>query len=127
MPETSAVTYTDFQMDQYLAASFHCVCAFQGDVWLTVVQRLATEKAQAVEVEDGESKEQVLVEEEQDHAGDASIGPAAMHQQQRLQETELGDAEVAAHHSLHALLPTDAYPCITTSWVLKPASGFSCL
>ena len=132
--ETSAVTYTHFQMDQCRAVSFQCVSVFQGEGWLTVVQRLATEKAQAVEVEDGESKEQVLVEEEQDHAGDASIGPAAMHQQQRLQETELGDAEVAAHHSLHALLTTDAYPCITHNfmgfetrlWVLVLVIGLLC-
>lgn len=78
---------------------------------LTVVQCLATEEAQAVEVEDGQTKQQVLVEEEEDHACDAGIGPAAVHQQQRLQESELGDAEITAHHSLHALLTTDAHPC----------------
>ena len=78
---------------------------------LTIVQCLAAEEAQAVEVEDGQTKQQVLVEEEEDHAGDTGIGPTAVHQQQRLQESELGDAEVAAHHSLHALLTTDAHPC----------------
>lgn len=78
---------------------------------LTIVQCLAAEEAQAVEVEDGQTKQQVLIEEEEDHAGDAGIGPAAVHQQQRLQESELGNAEVAAHHSLHALLTTDAHPC----------------
>ncbi len=78
---------------------------------LTVVQCLAAEEAQAVEVEDGQAKQQVLVEEEEDHAGDSGIGPAAVHQQQRLQESELGNAEVAAHHSLHAFLTTDAHPC----------------
>ena len=46
---------------------------------LTVIQRLSAEEAQAVEVEDGQPKQQILVEEEQDHAGDAGIGPAAMH------------------------------------------------
>ena len=76
---------------------------------LTIVQRLPTEEAQAVEVEDCEAKQQVLVEEEQDHAGDAGIGPAAVHQQQGLQVAELGNAEVAAHHSLHAFLPADTY------------------
>ena len=78
---------------------------------LTVVQCLAAEEAQAVKVEDGQTKQQVLVEEEEDHASDTGIGPAAVHQQQCLQESELGDAEVAAHHSLHALLTTDAHPC----------------
>ncbi len=47
---------------------------------LTVVQCLAAEEAQAVEVEDGQTKQQVLVEEEEDHASDAGIGPAAVHQ-----------------------------------------------
>jgi len=31
------------------------------------------------------------------------------HQQQRGEVPELGDGKVRAHHSLHALLPTDAH------------------
>lgn len=81
---------------------------------LTIVEGLPTEEADAVEEEDGEAKQQVLVEEEVDHAGDTGIGPAAMHQQQRLQEAELGNAEVTAHHSLHSFLPTDTHTCLDT-------------
>ena len=40
---------------------------------LTIVQCLPTEEAQAVEIEDGETKQQIFVEEEEDHAGDAGV------------------------------------------------------
>lgn len=81
------------------------------DAALTIVQRLPAEEAQAVEVEEGEAEQQVLVKEEQDHAGDTGVGPATVHQQEGLQVAELGDAEVTAHHSLHAFLTTDAHSC----------------
>lgn len=81
---------------------------------LTIVQRLPTEEAKAVEVEEGEAEQEVLVKEEQNHAGDAGIRPSAMHQQESLQVAELGNAEVAAHHGLHAFLTTDAHACTNT-------------
>jgi hypothetical protein len=55
----------------------------------TVEQDLPREEAQGVVEEDGEAEQQVLVEEEGDHARDAQVGPAPVHQQQRLQEAEL--------------------------------------
>ena len=90
-----------------------CCCIKTGEE-PTVVKRLPTEEADAVEEEDGEAKEQVLVEEEGHHAGDAGVGPAAMHQQQSLQKAELSNAEVTAHDCLHTLLPTDPHSCMAS-------------
>ena len=87
---------------------------------LTIVQRLPAEEAQAVEVEQREAEQEIFVKEEQDHAGDTGIGPAAMHQQESLQVPELGNAEVAAHHSLHAFLTTNAHSCTHTHTPLSP-------
>ena len=103
----------------------HWDCILQYPGSLTVIQRLPAEEAQAVEVEDGQPKQEILVEEEQDHASDAGIGPAAVHQQQRLKILELGDAEVAAHDCLHAFLSTDTHTCIQ-SWKMHQLQACCC-
>lgn len=55
---------------------------------------------------DGEGE--VLVEEVAQELAHAEVGPAAVHQQQPLQEAELRDGVVRRQHRLHALLARDA-------------------
>ena len=81
----------------------------------TIVDDLARKEAEGVVEEDGEAEEEVLVEEVGDHARDAQVGPAPVHQQQRLQESKLRDCKVTAHHRLHPLLPADAHTCVASS------------
>ena len=52
---------------------------------------------------------EVLVEEVAQELAHAQVGPAAMHQQEALQEAELGEGVVRGQHRLHALLPADAH------------------
>jgi len=54
------------------------------------------------EVDEGEGE--VLVEEVSQELAHAQVGPAAVHQQEALQEAELGEGVVAGRHRLHALL-----------------------
>lgn len=56
----------------------------QGCLPRTIVDDLAGKEAEGVIEEDGEAEEEVLVEEVGDHACDAQVGPAPVHQQQRL-------------------------------------------
>ena len=77
----------------------------------TIVDDLPGEHAEGVVEKDGEAKQQVLVQEEGHHARNPYVGPAPMHQQQRLQEAELRYRKIGAHDRLHALLPADAHAC----------------
>lgn len=61
---------------------------------------------------------EVLVEEVAQELAHAQVGPAAMHQQEALQEAELGEGVVAGQHGLHALLTGDAYADVSR-WVQK--------
>ena len=56
-----------------------------------------------------EREREVLVEEVLEELAHAQIRPAAVHEQETLEEAELGDAEVARQHRLHALLTADAH------------------
>lgn len=53
----------------------------------------------------GEGK--VLVEEVAEETAHAQVGPATVHQQEALQEAELGEGVVAGQDGLDALLPGD--------------------
>lgn len=61
---------------------------------------------------------EVLVEEVAQELAHAQVGPAAMHQQEALQEAELGEGVVAGQHSLRALLTGDAHADMSR-WVHK--------
>lgn len=54
-------------------------------------------------------KGEILVEEVAQEFAHAQVWPAAVHQQQPLEEAELGQAVVGGEHRLHALLPADAH------------------
>ena len=56
-----------------------------------------------------EGEGEVLVEEVAQELAHAQVGPAAVHQQEALQEAELGEGVVAGQHGLHALLARDAH------------------
>ena len=56
-----------------------------------------------------EGEGEVLVEEVTQELAHAQVGPAPVHQQEALQEAELGEGVVAGQHRLHALLPADAH------------------
>lgn len=58
---------------------------------------------------------EVLEEEETQELAHSDVGPAAVHQQEALQVTELGEGVVAGHDGLHPLLATDAHPDVS-SW-----------
>lgn len=68
------------------------------------------------EVDKGEGK--VLVEEVAQELAHAQVGPAAVHQQEALQEAELGEGVVAGQDSLHALLAGDAHADVSR-WAHK--------
>jgi hypothetical protein len=65
-----------------------------------VVDGLPAEEREPVEPEEREAEDDVLVEEVAHHARDALVAPAAVDQEQPLQEAELGDGEVARHNRL---------------------------
>lgn len=46
----------------------------------------------------------ILVEEVENHVGQACVAPVAMDQQQLAEVFKPGDGKVTGHHSLHALL-----------------------
>ena len=50
----------------------------------------------------------VLEEEVTQEFAHSDVGPAAVHQQEALQVTELGESVVTGHDGLHPLLTTDA-------------------
>lgn len=56
-----------------------------------------------------EGEGEVLVEEVAQELAHAQVGPAAMDQQEALQEAELGEREVTGENSLHTLLTTDTH------------------
>lgn len=56
-----------------------------------------------------QSEGKVLEEEETQKLAHPDVGPAAVHQQEALQVTELGEGVVAGHDSLHPLLTADAH------------------
>lgn len=51
-----------------------------------------------------EGEGEVFVEEVAQELAHAQVGPTAVHQQEALQETELGKGVITGQHSLHALL-----------------------
>lgn len=51
---------------------------------------------------------EVLEEEITQEFTHSDVGPAAVHQQEALQVTELGKGVIAGHDGLHPLLTTDA-------------------
>lgn len=55
-----------------------------------------------------EGEGEVLEEEVAQELAHAKVGPAAVYEQEALQEVELGEGVVAGQHSLHALLARDA-------------------
>lgn len=56
-----------------------------------------------------EGEGEVLVEEVAQELAHSQVGPAAVHQQEALQEAKLGEGVVAGQHCLHALLTRDAH------------------
>lgn len=54
-----------------------------------------------------QGKGEVFEEKVTQELAHSDVGPAAMHQQEALQVTELGEGVVAGHDGLHPLLPTD--------------------
>lgn len=62
-----------------------------------------------------QSEGEVLEEEETQKLAHPDVGPAAVHQQEALQVTELGEGVVAGHDGLHPLLAADAYANVC-SW-----------
>ena len=56
-----------------------------------------------------ECESEVLVEEVLEELAHADVRPAAVDEQQALEEAELSQGVVARHHRLHALLTTDAH------------------
>ena len=56
-----------------------------------------------------ECESEVLVEEVLEELAHADVRPAAVDEQQALEEAELSQGVVARHHCLHALLTTDAH------------------
>lgn len=70
---------------------------------------LRTESAKEREPEVADGEREVFVEKVPQELAHAVVGPAAMHQQQSLQEAELRDGVVRREHRLHALLPRDAH------------------
>lgn len=71
------------------------------------------------EVDEGEGE--VLVEEVAQELAHAQVRPAAVNQQEALQEAELGEGVVAGQHGLHALLTRDAHTDVSR-WV-SPREG----
>ena len=57
---------------------------------------------------------EVLVEEIPEEFTHAQVGPAAVNQQQTLQEAELGEGEVTGQHCLHPFLPADPHSYVGT-------------
>ena len=57
-----------------------------------------------------EGEGEVLVEEVAQELAHAQVGPAAVHQQEALQEAKLGKGVVTGRHRLHALLAGDPHP-----------------
>ena len=55
----------------------------------------------------------VLVEEVAEEATHAQVGPSPVHQQEALQEAELGEGVVTGQHRLDALLPRDPHPDVS--------------
>jgi len=62
-----------------------------------------------------ECEGEVLEEEETQELAHSDVGPASVHQQEALQEAELGEGVVAGHDGLHPLLAADAHPDVC-SW-----------
>ena len=62
-----------------------------------------------------EGEDEVLVKEILEELAHAQVRPAAVHQQEALEVTELGEGEVAGEDGLHALLPADAHSDMS-SW-----------
>lgn len=56
----------------------------------------------------------VLVEEVAEETAHAQVGPAAVHQQEALQEAELGERVVTGKDGLDALLPGDPHANVGT-------------
>lgn len=83
------------------------VCVFSSDLG-----RETTEEAKP-EVHHGEGK--VLVEEVAEETAHAQVGPAAVDQQQALEEAELGEGVVTGENGLDPLLPGDADTDMSTS------------
>lgn len=65
------------------------------------------------EVHHGEGE--VLVEEVAEEAAHAQVGPAAVDQQEALEEAELGEGVVAGKNGLDPLLPGDPDADVSTS------------
>lgn len=74
--------------------------------FLTHLGRKAAEEGEP-EVDEGEGE--VLVEEVAQELAHPQVGPAAVHQQEALQEAELGEGVIAGQHGLHALLARDPH------------------
>eukprot|EP00047_Mylnosiga_fluctuans_P014814 m.41369 g.41369 ORF g.41369 m.41369 type:complete len:493 (-) comp5665_c0_seq2:2098-3576(-) len=73
-----------------------------------VVHRLRRVRAEEGEPEVDEREGEILVEEVAQEAAQAEVRPAAVHQQQALEEPELGDREVRSEDCLTALEARDA-------------------
>lgn len=88
-------------------------------IYDTDLRAEATEERKP-EVAHGEGE--VLIEEVSEELAHAVVGPAAVHEQQALQEAELRDGVVRRQHRLHALLPryahADVRGCTTTQGIL---------
>ena len=71
------------------------------------------ESAEECVPEVAEREGEVLVEEVAEELAHAVVGPAAVDEQQPLQEAELRYAVVRGQHRLHALLPGYAHPDVS--------------
>lgn len=65
-----------------------------------------------------QSKGEVLEEEETEELAHSDVRPAAMHQQEALQVTELSKGIVAGHDGLHSFLTTDSDADVC-SWIFR--------
>lgn len=77
---------------------------------LASAAHLCREAAEEAEPEVDHGEGEVLVEEVAEELAHAQVGPAPVHQEQALQEFELGEGVVRGQHRLDALLPADPHP-----------------
>lgn len=76
------------------------------------IPHLGRESAVESEPHLGQEASKGLVEEAAEELADAQVIPAAVDEQQALQEGELGQGVVTALHGLQPLQPADAHPNI---------------
>ena len=96
-----------------ITVSWPLIVAVKIPPWalLSDLSREAAEEAEP-EVHHGEGK--VLVEEVAEETAHAQVGPAAVHQQEALQEAELGEGVVTGQNSLDPLLTWDTNSDMST-------------